>query len=155
MSAIERFFYYLENEGLKHTPIEKKLGLSNGYLGKMRDRNASIGSDVMEKIVSYFPDLSPEWLLTGNGPMLRSKGVDDKNAPGELSFKIDNIQDVIDLATQLGMQIKENEHLHRENMRLVDEINNLKSSKRNNVRDMYHERHQDALDNSPDIAAEP
>jgi len=41
MATIDRFFF-LANQGIKHTPIEKELGLSNGYLGKMRDRKASI-----------------------------------------------------------------------------------------------------------------
>lgn len=72
MTAIERFFYFLDNQGLKHTPIEKELGFSNGYLGKMKSRNASIGSDVIEKIVSYFPDLNVEWLIMGKKPMLKS-----------------------------------------------------------------------------------
>lgn len=69
MVAIERFFYYIENKGLKHTPIEKALGLSNGYLGKMKLRKASIGSEIIEKIVSYFPDLNINWLITGKGEM--------------------------------------------------------------------------------------
>lgn len=71
MVAIERFFLFLESKGLKHTPLEKELGLSNGYLGKMKARKASIGSNVVEKIISFFPDLDINWLLTGNGEMLK------------------------------------------------------------------------------------
>ena len=72
MVAIERFFKYLEIKELKHTPIEKNLGFSNGYLGKMKAKKASIGSDMLEKIICMFPDINSEWLLTGRGPMLKS-----------------------------------------------------------------------------------
>lgn len=81
MVAIERFFHYLESKNLRHTPVEKELGLSNGYLGKMKSRKASIGSDIIEKIVSFFPDLNINWLVTGKGDMLNDeKSGSDTNA---------------------------------------------------------------------------
>lgn len=70
MKAIERLFVFFEEKGLKHTPLEKELGLTNGYLGKMRDRKGSIGSDILETIFSKFPELNPDWLITGRGLML-------------------------------------------------------------------------------------
>lgn len=73
MVAIERFFQFLEFKKLKHTPIEKEIGLSNGYLGKMLTRKASIGSEVIEKIVYHFPDLNLRWLITGVGEMVETK----------------------------------------------------------------------------------
>lgn len=73
MKAIERLFIFFEDKGLKHTPMEKELGLTNGYLGKMRDRKGSIGSDILETIFYKFPNLSPDWLLTGRGSMLREE----------------------------------------------------------------------------------
>lgn len=86
MVAIERFFKYLDNQGLKHTPIEKQLGLSNGYLGKMKARKASIGSDVIEKIVSYFPKLDINWLITGKGSMLKGEQALLENTPQEYNI---------------------------------------------------------------------
>jgi len=71
MVAVERFIEYLTFKGLKPTHIEKTLGFSNGYLGKMRNNKASIGSDVLEKILYSFPDINSEWLLTGRGDMLK------------------------------------------------------------------------------------
>lgn len=70
MKAIERLFMFFEAQELKHTPVEKSLGLTNGYLGKMKARNGSIGSDILETIFSKFQDLNPNWLLTGRGSML-------------------------------------------------------------------------------------
>jgi DNA-binding Xre family transcriptional regulator len=70
MTAIERLFKYIEFQNIKHTGLEKKIGISNGYLTKMLQNKASIGSDIMEKIVSYCENLSAEWLLTGKGSMI-------------------------------------------------------------------------------------
>ncbi len=73
MKAIERLFLFLDHSNLKHTPVEKDLGLTNGYLGKMRDKKGSVGSDILEKILCKFPQLSSDWLITGTGPMLRDE----------------------------------------------------------------------------------
>ena len=62
---IERFLQFIENKGLTLHKVERELGLSNGYLGKQRDRKGSIGSDIIEKIVEHYPDLDVRWLLTG------------------------------------------------------------------------------------------
>lgn len=72
MTTIERLFQYFDYKGIKYTPVERELGLSNGYLGKMRARGASIGSEIIEKIVLNYPDINPEWLLTGAGQMIRN-----------------------------------------------------------------------------------
>jgi len=62
---IERFLQYIENKGLALTKVEHDLGLSNGYLGKHRDRKGSVGSDIIEKIVEFYPDIDIEWLVRG------------------------------------------------------------------------------------------
>ena len=72
MTTIERLFQYFDFKGIKYSPAERDLGLSNGYLGKMRTRGASIGSEIIEKIILNYPDINPEWLLAGIGQMLRS-----------------------------------------------------------------------------------
>jgi hypothetical protein len=44
--------------------------MSNGYLKKQIKGKGSIGSDIIEKIVSKYSDISLIWLLTGKGKML-------------------------------------------------------------------------------------
>lgn len=69
MTLIKRLSYFFDVEGVKKTNLEKELGISNGYLGKMISRDASIGSDVLEKIVYHFPKLNANWLLRGDEDM--------------------------------------------------------------------------------------
>lgn len=73
MKAIDRLYTYLAEYSLKPTAIEKAIGLSNGYLSAQKKRNADMGEGIMNKVIDYCQEISPEWLLTGQGPMLRSK----------------------------------------------------------------------------------
>lgn len=57
------------------------MGLSNGYLGKMKERKGSIGSDVLEKIFSEYSDLNAEWLFTGSGGMFKLENIRGGAAP--------------------------------------------------------------------------
>ena len=78
MKAIERLYQYMEYKGLKPTALEKKIGLSNGYLGVQRKRNADMGEGVFLKIIDNCRDINSSWLLTGEGNMLRSESENNK-----------------------------------------------------------------------------
>ena len=71
MKIIDRVFQYIDYKGIKPIPFEKKIGLSNGYLGKQQKRNADLGESIILKIVENCPEINPYWLLTGNGEMLK------------------------------------------------------------------------------------
>jgi len=72
MKSIERLHIYIEYKGLKPTPFGTSIGLSNGYLGKMKKRNADLGEGVLLKIIENCPDLSIEWLMIGKGEMIKN-----------------------------------------------------------------------------------
>lgn len=74
MKAINRVIQYIDNKGINNSLFEKKCGLSNGYLGTQLKRNADLGEGVLNKILDNCLDISPEWLLTGRGEMLKSEG---------------------------------------------------------------------------------
>ena len=63
--AIDRLREFMTAQGLKDSPFEKKVGLSNGYMNKSAIGSGSIGSDILYKIHVAFPDLSLNWLITG------------------------------------------------------------------------------------------
>lgn len=80
MKAIERLYQYMEHKGLKPTALEKEIGLSNGYLGVQRKRNADMGEGVFLKIIDNCRDINASWLLTGEGNMLRTES-EKENIP--------------------------------------------------------------------------
>lgn len=81
MKAIERLYQYMEYKGLKPTALEKEIGLSNGYLGVQRKRNADMGEGVFLKIIDNCRDINSSWLLTGEGNMLRTESEKEENIP--------------------------------------------------------------------------
>jgi phage repressor protein C with HTH and peptisase S24 domain len=72
MKTIERLEVFIQHIGLSLAKFDVLIGAGNGYIGKQIKRKASVGSDVLEKIVSIFPDLSVTWLVTGKDEMLIS-----------------------------------------------------------------------------------
>ena len=72
MRAIDRIIQIIENQHISLANFETKCGLSSGYLSKMKKRSASVGEDILCKILEYCPNISPGWLLTGEGCMYRT-----------------------------------------------------------------------------------
>lgn len=85
MKPIERLFEFFDKLRIKPGPFEKKYGFSNGYFAKTLNRQASIGSDIIERLIVKCPDLNIYWLFTGHGKMLFS---DELGADFEENLKI-------------------------------------------------------------------
>lgn len=78
MGVKERLLLFISEQGLKKSEFERKAKLSNGYVNKLK---GAIGDEKLRGILSAFPDISRVWLLTGEGPMLRS-AESGPSAPG-------------------------------------------------------------------------
>ena len=70
---IENIYTFLDFKGITAYQISKVIGVSNGYLAKTRQNKGNVGGHILEKMVSYYPEINSEWLLTGKGEMLRSQ----------------------------------------------------------------------------------
>jgi SOS-response transcriptional repressor LexA len=63
----------------KHIPVSKfesECGLSNAYISSMRK---SFGTEKLDNVLKAFPELNREWLLYGEGEMLKSEVVSEEN----------------------------------------------------------------------------
>ncbi|MCQ4156148.1 helix-turn-helix transcriptional regulator [Riemerella anatipestifer] len=69
MGATERVVQFIEYKGISKYKFCKDLGFSNKFL----DNSSNMGTDKACKILHYFPEINPEWLLTGKGEMIKSK----------------------------------------------------------------------------------
>ena len=66
----ERVLYISENKGIAREKFFDDLGITYGnFKGKAKEK--ALSSDILAKIVTKYPDVSPEWLLTGRGEMLK------------------------------------------------------------------------------------
>lgn len=75
MKTITRLKEFIDYKQVSLNAFDKLIGAANGYIGKAIKNNASIGTDVIEKIISIYPDLNPGWLLTGEGGMLKNYAI--------------------------------------------------------------------------------
>jgi SOS-response transcriptional repressor LexA len=69
---LERIKQYIDYKSISVAAFEKSIGMSNASFGKCLKKGGAIGTDKLENILSIYPDISPNWLLTGNGDMLRN-----------------------------------------------------------------------------------
>jgi hypothetical protein len=107
ISIRERVAQYLLLKGVSRYRFYKETGLSNGFL----DKPGSINSDNCEKICYCYPDISPEWLLTGKGDMLRNNELFDAENPESISSVGALIQKIVELSAENTLLKKENETL--------------------------------------------
>lgn len=67
----ERILQYLESKGIGKPQFYTDLGIKRGLLDSDK-MNSTVTDVVIAKILVKYSDISPLWLLTGEGPMLRS-----------------------------------------------------------------------------------
>lgn len=86
----DRILYFIKKIGITKTEFCSKTGMSYNNL-KGKSLISEIGSDKIYDILTEYKDLSPEWLVTGNGKMLLSEYADgeieQKNKDGEFLKK--------------------------------------------------------------------
>lgn len=69
----DRVLYLAENKEISKQDFFRKTGLKySNFTGKSKE--SDLASKSVAEILLKYPDVSPEWLLTGNGEMLKSEG---------------------------------------------------------------------------------
>lgn len=68
MSIKNRTKEFIEHKGLTVSGFEEMCNLSNGYVSSMRK---GYGRDKLNNVLNTFPDLNRDWLLYGEGEMLK------------------------------------------------------------------------------------
>ncbi|MDM1535074.1 S24 family peptidase [Myroides odoratimimus] len=70
MSVKERLKSFISSQKTTISAFEKEIKASNGYINSI---SKSIGLDKISKIKEKFPNLNLEWLLTGDGEMIKTE----------------------------------------------------------------------------------
>lgn len=77
---IDRLQYYMDQQGINDNKLTVDAGLSVGLIGKAKKSGKAMNSANIEKILLAYPDLNPDWLLTGRGEMLKTKRISRQNS---------------------------------------------------------------------------
>ena len=91
-SIKSRLRAFVEHLGMDKLEFQNSIGASGGYLNRESEPNGTVIANVLRT----YPQLSPDWLLTGFGPMLRPL----RDHPNVTSITAtDRIDDATDLDT--------------------------------------------------------
>ena len=74
---IDRLQHFMTLKGINDNQLTVSAELSTGLIGKAKSGKKGMASGSIEKILLAYPELSPDWLLTGRGEMLNTKSQDD------------------------------------------------------------------------------
>lgn len=75
MRKIDRFIQYLDYKGITENKATQDCGLAQGLLHQAKSGKSDLGAKSVEKILIVYQDLDKDWLLTGNGEMLKDPTV--------------------------------------------------------------------------------
>ncbi|MCD8282196.1 MAG: hypothetical protein LUC22_02960, partial [Prevotella sp.] len=70
VTAKDRINEFIRAKRLKKKDFESRCGLNPGYLSTMRK---GFGGVNLQKVLDAFPDLNRDWLLYGEGTMLKAE----------------------------------------------------------------------------------
>lgn len=73
----ERIKLIADNEGIKITQLEDKIGASKGVLSRSLKNGTDIQSKWLTLLVENYPRYNAMWLLTGKGEMIQGKASPD------------------------------------------------------------------------------
>jgi transcriptional regulator with XRE-family HTH domain len=116
-SVKERLKLFLKDGNIKGIDFCEKIGVSSGFISGMRE---SIQPDKIRKIVINYPALSIEWLLTGEGNMLKSE-----TSEANIDYK----EKYVELLEENRELLKENRELSKENRDLCRQLEFVKKGK--------------------------
>ena len=103
----ERILEFIAYKGISNRAFEISCGFSNGYINSMRK---GLGVNKIEDVLRVYPELNKDWLITGEGEMLRTDpgagAVSDVEALrrriAELEATVERQNRVIDALTGTG-----------------------------------------------------
>lgn len=83
-NSLTRLKEYIDNKGITIAEFERMAKWSNGLLGPQLKKNGTVGLNKIENILSIFPNLNLEWLITGVGEMEKLAVERSLNEPFEI-----------------------------------------------------------------------
>jgi len=111
-SVNDRILYLIDNQlGGNKKKFAERIGFAPQVVFNIvSGRKSKPSFDVLEAIISSFDEISPEWLLTGKGAMLREQSAPEVAPPPSEPAFPGFIEEIKSLSVKVGRLEAENEH---------------------------------------------
>lgn len=135
----ERLLHFADNQGIKKEDFYTKIEI-DGANFRGKNLNSEFSVDKIVKILRLFPQISTDWLLFGNGEMLKDANVNSKCSEPPVHYSVD-----VDYKNKYFEILEELTSLSRETIKLQSKIITLQeglilnNKKRQNNHDAVHE----------------
>lgn len=123
-SVKSRIKQVIDFQGISIRQFEISIGASNGYYGSMKDE---MNSKYLRNISSVYPNISIEWLVTGEGSMLKSGAVNNTQITQTANGNNNNQTQTVNstLAGEVQELTRQIQELQQQNAKLIDIISQL------------------------------
>lgn len=128
----ERILQFIEYKGVTKERFYEKIGMTSAnFRGKAKE--TPINSTAIENILSEYPDLNLEWLITGKGQMVKgniqnihiegkNKHLNNINGSSNITISQNDISEIINLQKEMNSIIKTTQNQLSESQK---QVNNL------------------------------
>lgn len=110
----ERFLQFIEYKKISKRAFQLSIGVSNSYIQNISN---GIGADVLNRITQVYPELNTEWLLTGEGNMLKNLERENNLESSSPSISLELIQAMIEERKRHDEERKRHDEMNAELIR--------------------------------------
>lgn len=128
----ERLILFCKKINISRSALARSIGVSATYVGSIRK---SIAPDKLQRIAEVYPDLNIDWLITGQGEMLREVKQNDNVQPALSGDMLAYLREKDNEIRELRARIDElTRELHEREIEIVElKKENLHVAKRADV----------------------
>lgn len=120
MNIKDRFIIFIEYKRLSKRKFQESIGVSNSYIQNITN---SIGADVLNRIISTYPELNTQWLIYGKGEMLNTNSSEIDTTKPSVPYEF--VQAMID---ERKRHDEMNAELIRQNGELIEMLQERKKT---------------------------
>lgn len=110
ISFFDRLDKFMSHRELNDNKLTVETGISNGLVGKARQRGKGLSQDNISKILCRYPELNADWLMTGRGSMLNDETIPASDEDGDYRA----IPIVADISAAAGSGAFNHDHVEAE-----------------------------------------
>lgn len=102
-----RVIRVMELKGLTKTEFTSILNITPAILSHINSGRNKPSVEILQKIITHYPDISAEWLLMGQGAMLKAKNINKESITNNLETIETRLRDGVNSILGVNELIKQ------------------------------------------------